>query len=105
MITPLAFVVVILAAYRMTRAVVIDDITQPLRDYLTPKMGTRWGELVECPHCAGFWISILVVVVWVTAPSLAHPDSCPDLWRWFVVCWAVAGGQSLLASVAGRLDG
>lgn len=55
----LAFVVLCLAAYRATRLVVADGITQPLRDWVIERTGpeSAWSYLIECMWCVGVWVS------------------------------------------------
>ena len=82
--TWLAFVIITLAAARVTRLVTTDSITEPLRERLT-----RWPlayELVTCPWCIGFWISLAWVAVWWTADGravwLAAPFAVSYLVGW-----------------------
>ena len=98
MIEPWAFVVVVLATYRGARALTVDTITDAPRTWLALKLG-RWSELVECGHCAGFWLAAISLAVWVHAGSLGGSG-----WRWVIAAWAAAGGQSLLTSLARRFD-
>lgn len=94
-----------LAAYRATQLVVWDTIGDPLRDRLRAwhADGVRPGRsnrlrsfltaLVECTYCAGWWLSLLTLLTYLTAagqwsraPLLVHA----------VEFWAVAGVQALL---------
>jgi hypothetical protein len=98
-LSPLELFVCVLAAYRGTRALVRDSITDTFRDGVE-KWSTRGSmlrlraaELVQCPFCTGFhlaWITYLVMVLalgrWHTVPIIVH----------VVWAWAVAGGQALL---------
>lgn len=55
--------------------------------------GRRWGitwmlaELTNCPHCAGVWLSFLVL------PSVIWPSAVTD---GILICIAIAGLQSFL---------
>lgn len=73
-LTALELVVLTLAAYRFTRLVSLDTVTEPLRDELaTWERVPRWvGELVGCGFCAGVWVSGLVYAVWVSAVDGWH---------------------------------
>ena len=62
--SPLGFVVVCLAAARITRLVTDDTITEPLRVWASDKRFV-YG-LITCPWCIGFWISLVIVAVWWT---------------------------------------
>jgi hypothetical protein len=90
-----------LASYRATQLVVWDTIGDPLRDRLElwhaknheSRVRTFFRQLVACPYCVGWWLSMLTVAVFLTAtggwgdaPLLVHA----------VEAWAVAGGQALL---------
>ena len=83
----LAFILMVLAAYRLTRLATYDSIVDRPRSWLYAK-GPEWvGEMVGCPFCIGFWISAAVVgVTWVW-----YPLPVPGLW-WL----AVAGGSALI---------
>lgn len=75
-----------LAAYRLTRLVVEDTITEDLRNRLLNKVerGSKTETLLTCPYCAGFWVAGAVVL----ATRLPAP-----LLSW----WAIAGATSLIA--------
>ncbi|WP_328427900.1 DUF1360 domain-containing protein [Streptomyces sp. NBC_00443] len=93
--------VLALASYRGTQLVVHDSIGDPIRDRVI-----AWHErrpdssfrnaivtLIACTYCAGWWVSGLVLAVyllaagaWTGTPLVLH------LVEWF----AVAGGQALL---------
>lgn len=116
MIAPLAFLIVSLAAYRLTRVVTTDTISDPFRDRVyrwawnddetveivddqgrkvrapTPRAGWRtWVYgLVSCPLCFGVWVSA----------------GTYSAWRWWdtgavravIAAFAVAGLQCFLAA-------
>lgn len=87
------FVVLVLAAYRITRLIAVDDLTAPLRD----RVHGWLGELVTCPFCVGVWVSAAVVL-------FAANTVVPLHWEWVVlVTAAVAGGQSLCSAADARL--
>lgn len=67
--TSLAFVIVALAAARLTRLVTEDTITEPLRVWASSRPFVY--ELVTCPWCIGFWISLATVGVWWTVGDRA----------------------------------
>ncbi len=67
--TPLGFVVVCLAAARLTRLVTEDTITEPLRVWASDRPFLY--ELITCPWCIGFWISLGCVAAWWTAGDRA----------------------------------
>lgn len=66
------FVVVSLAAYRITRLVTTDTIFSPVRDRLLNRWGNSYAtEGFTCPFCMGAWISFALV------GSLAQIRSIP----------------------------
>lgn len=81
MIYLLAFVVLVLAAARATRVIVIDEIAAPVRRWvlanekklLGGKLGPtpRLGKLVRCYWCSGFWVSALLVLYTQSAACFA----------------------------------
>lgn len=110
---PFTFVLVALAAYRLTRFVVADSLLAPQRRWLferfPPSQGlanvfgkdhpSRLGQLIDCPYCIGFWISGLCL--WVAdALGYVHVGVATFLALW----WAVAGAQAMLNAADRRLS-
>ena len=67
--TGIEFVLVALAAFRVTRLVVFDQLTEPLRDHTVYKLSddgfSGWvRDLFDCAWCAGFWIAGLFAIGW-----------------------------------------
>lgn len=90
-----------LASYRATQFVVHDSLLDGARNRLElwhaarSESGFRsfWRDLIGCPYCTGFWLSLVTVLVYLTA---AGQWGAAPLWIHAVECWAVAGGQALL---------
>jgi hypothetical protein len=66
-------VVIALAAARLARAISIDDVTEPLREWLRRSADEAGGarrirqfarDLVCCPVCLGWWISLGTSALW-----------------------------------------
>lgn len=104
--TALAFAVLVLVSYRVTRLVTTDSLWAGTRERITDALmgrgttpASKLAELIGCPFCVGFWVSALTVatccwVGWVSLP-----------WRHaVVVAWAVAGAQALCSSIDARLN-
>lgn len=91
----LLFLFVVLAVYRVTRLVTIDDITHPIRD----RMHGWLAELVTCPFCVGVWVSCLALI-FVNVTDLADPSPAEAA----LLIWAVAGGQAILAALDSKLS-
>lgn len=84
------FVLVVLAAYRVTRIITSDTITRRARERYVP---SRWLEAITCPWCVGFWVSGAAVgIVLLFGVSLPLPVA----W-WFALSAAVG----LIAEVGG----
>ena len=104
-----ALVLAVLAACRLTHLVTADTITRPLRLHLAEKARpdnagggiVRWNliwDLVRCPWCIGFWISLgCVAVAWLVAPHPALPG-------WFAVPAEALGCSYVVAWLAGWED-
>jgi hypothetical protein len=78
--TPLEFVVLALACYRLTRLVLEDEIVAPLRERIwrrySPTSGNNIGYLITCPWCTSIWVGSLLVVMYKIAPEPAFYVSC-----------------------------
>jgi len=72
-----------LAVARVTGLIVADSITEPARDRLIAWLDDRPGSLgafiaalIQCPWCAGMWVSLLaapLVWAWGGHPALFVP--------------------------------
>jgi hypothetical protein len=88
--TWLVAVVLVLAAFRITRLVVADVLLDTPRTWLALHLPVYGAKLITCSYCAGFWISGLVVAAWYFGGRAG----------WVVlVVFAVAGAQALLSAV------
>lgn len=83
------------AIARMTRAVVEDSITAPLRGYIARRGAAsrrwRWLHLlIECTWCASFWIALAFTsgfYLWHAGSPLQWPA---DTWFELAVSWPAA---------------
>lgn len=88
--TWLVAVVLVLAAFRITRLVVADVLLDRPRTWLALHLPVYPAKLITCAYCAGFWISALVAAAWYFGGRAG----------WVVlVVFAVAGAQALLSAV------
>lgn len=62
-ITTVTFVVLALAAYRITHLITTDAIADGFRNWVWSKYPpeTKIGYLITCNWCTGFWVSLLFV--------------------------------------------
>lgn len=83
------FVLGALAAYRVTRLVTTDKITEPVMERIRWGLERRWHRkhdggsdtewnsklayLLSCPWCLGFWVSGVVTVILSMAYGLHYP--------------------------------
>lgn len=94
----LILVVYSLAVARVTGLIVLDTITEPIRDRIVVwlddapgSLGEWLAKLITCPWCAGMWVSLAAAPIvwwWATVPAV------------FVVALALAFSQ-----VAGMIAG
>jgi hypothetical protein len=79
----LALLIYALAVARVTGLIVADTITEPIRDRIvgwlddTPGSAGEWfASLIECPWCAGMWVSLIaapLVWFWGDSPFMLVP--------------------------------
>lgn len=81
-----------LAVYRLTKLVIDDKITEPLRDWVFAQPGVEEGRgvayLLQCPWCVSIWVGV--------GMTLARR-------RWPRV-WRLAADVLAMSAVAGWLD-
>lgn len=63
--TVFRWVLLTLAAFRLTRLVTTDDITQGFRDSIRERFGSKsnWFTLVSCPWCVSCYLCSAVFLV------------------------------------------
>lgn len=67
-----SYILLVLAAYRTTRLITTDTITEPIREKIWKKFppSTAFGYLFTCNWCTGFWVSLLFVVAYILVPDV-----------------------------------
>jgi hypothetical protein len=60
-----------LAAFRLTRLVTTDTVTDGIRNQIWKKFppSTKLGYLITCNWCTGFWVSLLLGCLWLVIPE------------------------------------
>jgi hypothetical protein len=69
---PLTFVVLALAAFRVTRVITTDVVFEAVRERIWKKFppSKGFGYLITCDWCTGFYISILFVIAYLLVPTI-----------------------------------
>ncbi|MFC4559774.1 DUF1360 domain-containing protein [Virgibacillus kekensis] len=99
----MAFIMLILASYRLTHLIVFDKITEFIREpfLITKKISatetkkvpkSKIGYLLTCYWCAGVWSAIFLGTIYLWIPNLA---------QYLIFILAIAGGQAILESFVG----
>lgn len=99
----MAFIMIILASYRLTHLIVFDKIAEPLRNPFLKKKETKdheikkvpksmFGYLLTCYWCAGIWSAIILSTMYIYLPSIA---------KYIIFVLAIAGGQAILETFVG----
>lgn len=89
------------ASYRATQLVVWDTIGDKVRNLLEiwharkfeSPVRTFVRDLIGCTYCAGWWLSLVTVAVYLTG---ARQWGAASIWVHAVEFWSVAGVQALL---------
>lgn len=99
----MAFVMIILASYRLTHLIVFDKITEPFRNFFLEKKENKnheikkvpssmIGYLFTCYWCTGIWSAILLCTLYLFIPTFA---------KYIIFVLSIAGGQAILESFVG----
>jgi hypothetical protein len=69
-ITALTFVILTLAAFRLTHLITTDAIADGFRTKIWKKFppSTKIGYLITCNWCTGFWVSVFLVIFYLVLP-------------------------------------
>jgi hypothetical protein len=72
--TPTTAALDALATYRLTRLVIEDEVTAPLRDaaYARLKPGGKLAYLLSCPWCVSIWAGGALSVLRAASPRAAN---------------------------------
>jgi peptidoglycan/LPS O-acetylase OafA/YrhL len=72
-ITLVTFVILALAAFRLTHLVTTDAIADGFRTKVWKKFppSTKIGYLITCNWCTGFWVSGFLVIFYLVLPVAA----------------------------------
>ena len=72
--TLVTFFFILIATVRVTRALVVDKISHPLRAWVLSKNGADgwWTFLIHCGWCTGFWVALPAAAVAWWPGQLQH---------------------------------
>lgn len=96
-LSPWEFVLLALAAFRVWKLIADDEILDRPRDWIIERIDlgrgqTKWQDFIICPWCAGFWISGLMLAIYLATLG-SWPDSVgagvADVGVWFALSAAV----------------
>jgi hypothetical protein len=65
-------VILSLASFRLTRLITTDTVTEGIRNRIWSKFppSTKFGYLITCNWCTGFWVSLFFVALWLALPQV-----------------------------------
>jgi hypothetical protein len=98
----IVIVIAALIGFRLARAIAMDDVGRPIRDWTVKFKGRKprsrprtWlVGLMQCPHCIGVYVTIVVGLA--VSAILLDVDWIVDL----IIAAAAVGAQSLMATYA-----
>lgn len=104
--SPMMFIMIILASYRFTHLIVFDKITEFIRKPFlktttitenghekTKKLpDSKLGYLLNCYWCAGVWSAIIFGLGYILYPMIFIPA---------IFIFAIAGGQTIIETFVG----
>jgi hypothetical protein len=76
---PITLTVGALAVHRLTRLLVDDEVTRPLRERLAAR-GDRAAYLTTCPRCVSVWVAAGWAGLIAAAPAAARPLGAALAW-------------------------
>ncbi|QOY38636.2 DUF1360 domain-containing protein [Anaerobacillus isosaccharinicus] len=105
-LSPMMFIMIILASYRFTHLIVFDKITEFIRKPFlktttitengrekTKKLpDSKLGYLLNCYWCAGVWSAIIFGLGYILYPMIFIPA---------IFIFAIAGGQTIIETFVG----
>ena len=65
------YLILVLAAYRVTRLITTDTILEGFRNWVWSRQdpGTKIGYLISCNWCTGFWVSLAFILGYLLVPN------------------------------------
>jgi hypothetical protein len=74
LLEPLTFVILALAAFRVTRVITTDVVFEAVREKIWKKFppSKGFGYLITCDWCTGFYVSIAFVLAYLLVPVIVY---------------------------------
>ncbi len=74
LLEPLTFVILALAAFRVTRVITTDVVFESVRERIWKKFppSKGFGYLITCDWCTGFYVSIAFVLAYLLVPVIVY---------------------------------
>jgi len=72
-------VILSLFAYRLTRLIVLDEILNPVRDWIwdrKPPHSSQIGYFFTCPWCVSMWVALPIMFSYALFPSITILIGC-----------------------------
>lgn len=89
-----SFLILALAVFRVYRLIAEDDILDRPRDWALDRLEEerleKLDQLITCPWCLGFWLSVLAWLAWLVSPGWAVGLALP---------WALSAAVALVAKL------
>lgn len=82
---PVVLAVGALATFRLTRLLVEDEITRPVREQLADDAEGRLAYFVTCPWCVSVWVAAGWAGLVAAVPAVAAPAGA-------VLAWSAVSG-------------
>jgi hypothetical protein len=74
LLEPLTFVILALAAFRVTRVITTDVVFEAVRERIWKRFppSKGFGYLITCDWCTGFYVSIAFVLAYLLVPVIVY---------------------------------
>jgi hypothetical protein len=71
---PLTFIIIALAAFRVTRVITTDTVFEVVREKIWKKFppSKGFGYLITCDWCTGFYVSIAFILAYLLVPVIVY---------------------------------
>jgi hypothetical protein len=73
-IDALTFVIIALAAFRVTRVITTDTVFESVREFVWKRFppSKGFGYILTCDWCSGFYVAIFFVAAYLLLPTIVY---------------------------------